>query len=83
MNLEEAVRALEHEHGRVLQQLNAINQAIIALSVDRPRRGRRTIAEQRFAALAPRRKRHMSASARARIAAAQRARWAKWKKENR
>ena len=66
------------------QELNRIDQAIAALEglgQAAPRRGRPPKLNQ--ALLVVERKRHrMSASARARIAAAQRARWAKQKGES-
>ena len=65
----EIVSALKSEASKLQNQLNSINSAMEILggknSVGRPN-GRR-------------KKRHMSASARARIAKAQRARWAKIK----
>ena len=74
--LHRAVKELESERSRLEKELERVNAALSALSglngvgSDRERRGaggRRTVRPQR----------HMSASARRRIAAAQKARWAK------
>ena len=62
--------ALKSEASKLQQQLNRVNSAIEALG------GRNSIGRPN----GHRRKRHMSASARARIAKAQRARWARIKK---
>jgi hypothetical protein len=67
--------------GQLRQELTRIDAAIAALeNLDgtRPRRGRPPKSAQPSQAITPRR-RTMSASARAKIAAAQRARWAKQK----
>jgi hypothetical protein len=66
--LAQVVGRLEVERKRIQNQLERITNALSALN------GRPT-----KASVGPKR-RIMSASARARIAAAQRARWAKWKK---
>ena len=59
--------ALKSEASKLQQQLDGLNSAIKALG------GRNSISNGR------RRKRHVSAAARARMARAQRARWAKIK----
>ena len=59
----EIVSALKSEASKLQKQLNSINSAIGVLG------GKNSVGRPR--------KRHMSASARARIAKAQRARWAK------
>jgi hypothetical protein len=66
--LAQVVGRLEVERKRIQNQLERVTNALSALN------GRRA-----KASVGPKR-RIMSASARARIAAAQRARWAKWKK---
>ena len=66
--LSNAVRDLQRQRNDIHAQLSALDNAISLLSSSTQRRGRRG---------GPRR---MSAAARQRIAAAQRARWAKWKK---
>lgn len=58
------LRQLQSERTRVTAQLNRLNDAISALTSGGKRRGRRK----------------MSAAAIARIRAAQKARWAKWRK---
>jgi len=66
VNLSKTVRDLETERNRLHAQLKTIDSAISVLSGLSSSRGRR-----------PRRK--ISAAGRKRIAAAQRARWARWK----
>jgi hypothetical protein len=65
-DLSKAVRDLQRERSSLQAHLNALDNAISVLRGLSSSRGRR-----------PRRK--MSAAGRKRIAAAQRARWAKWK----
>jgi len=65
-NLSKTIRDLQTERNRLLAKLNALDNAISVLGGLSGSRGR-----------GPRRK--MSPAARKRIAAAQRARWAKWK----
>ena len=68
--------------GQLRQELTRIDAAIAALeNLDgtRPRRGRPPKSAQPAQAITPRRRRDEHASARAKIAAAQRARWAKQK----
>ena len=69
VNLSQAVKQLHKERQRVQSQLNQLDSAIKALNGSSGNHRRSS---------GPRRV--MSAAARARIAAAQRARWAKWKK---
>ena len=52
------------EHDRVARQLHSLHRALVALKADGP----------------PRKRRKMSAAAKRKIAAAQRARWAKVKR---
>jgi len=76
LNLTEAVRQLKKEREqarRRLKQLDAALKVLGGLGGSNRRIGR----VQR----APKNRRPMSAAARKRIAAAQRARWAKWKVE--
>ena len=78
--LDRAVKELQTERSRLERELDRVNAALSALSslngVGRGR-GRRRAAGRR----AVRPQRHMSASARRRIGAAQRARWAKLRQE--
>ena len=68
MNLAVLLRQLRKERGRTQAELDGIGAALSALgSPNGSFKGVRT------------RKRHLSAAARRRIAAAQKARWAKWK----
>ena len=66
--MKQVLRALRSERERLTAELGRVEQAIAALNGLQRGSGRRT-------------GRTMSAAARQRIAAAQRARWAKWKKE--
>lgn len=66
-NLAEVLRELEHERGRIDEAIRAIGKLV----------GRNQTAK--IVSIAGRPKRTMSVAARRRIAAAQRARWAKWK----
>ena len=75
-SLQRAVKELQSERSRLARDLERVNAAINALSSLNSRgRGRERAAERR--AIHP--QRHMSAAARRRIAAAQKARWAKLK----
>jgi len=78
--LQRAVRELQSERNRLEKELERVDAALSALSSLNSRgrgRGRRGAAGRR----AVRPQRHMSASARRRIAAAQKARWAKLRQE--
>jgi hypothetical protein len=77
MALAEAVRQLRKEQQRLQSQLGRVTNALHAL--DSLGRGRGRAANGRRKPRA----RHMSAAARRRIAAAQRARWTKLKAKNR
>ncbi len=77
MNFAGTVRELRTERARVAERLDKLDEAIAALrtltgSGRRIRLGRTRVG-----------KRHLSAAARRKIAAAQRARWAKWKAKHR
>ena len=76
--LERAVKELQSERSRLEKEVERVDAALSALSNlnSRGRRGGRRRAAGRRTG---RPQRHMSASARRRIAAAQRARWAKLK----
>jgi|SRR5579863_3765604 len=74
MNIEGILQDLRHERGR-------LDAAISALEGGTARRGRRPGSGQSGAGSKTRGRRAMSADARARIAAAQRARWAKQKRQ--
>lgn len=63
--------ALKSEASKLQQQLDTLNSAIKALG------GKNSVGRPNGRPNGRRKKRHMSASARARIAKAQRARWAK------
>ncbi len=77
-NLSVVVNQLRRERDRVSRQLERIDNAIAALkTIGGGRNGRRSTAAAGRRGRRPRRK--LSAAARARIAAAQRARWAKVK----
>jgi len=73
-NLTKVVRQMRQERDAALTRVEQLDQALAALgSLDglrKPGRGSRKLGAKR---------RTMSAQARKRIAAAQRARWAKWK----
>jgi hypothetical protein len=60
------VKRLKKERGRVEKQLEGINAALVAFG-------------KVYAGTKPRKRRRLSAEARARIAAAQRKRWKAWK----
>jgi hypothetical protein len=78
--LDRAVKELQSERSRLQRELERLNAALGALaSLNSRGRGRRRTAGRR----AVRPQRHMSVGARRRIAAAQRARWAKLKAKNR
>jgi hypothetical protein len=73
-SLSQIVSELEAQRDKVQRELNRLNTAIGAL------RGTKTMnGSRRILAGSPKPRRTMSASARKRIAAAQRARWAAWK----
>lgn len=79
--LDRAVRELQSERSRLEKELERIDSALNALNSLNSRgggRGRRPKGRRR-PTIRP--QRHMSASARARIAAAQKARWAKLRKQ--
>jgi hypothetical protein len=73
--LDRAVKELQSERSRLEKELQRITAALAALNSlnGRGRGRRRAVAKRRTV----RPQRHLSASARRRIAAAQRARWAK------
>ena len=74
LNLDKVVLQLRKERDEVQQRVERLDQALTALgSLD----GLRTRARRLLTS--GRKRRTMSAAARERIAAAQRARWAKWK----
>lgn len=78
--LDRAVKELQSERSRLEKELERVNAALSALASLNSRgrgRGRRRAAGRR--AIRP--QRHMSAAARRRIAAAQKARWAKLRQE--
>ena len=76
-NLTGIIRKLRKERQRVHGEMERLNDALAALGspggLERESKGSR----------APKVRRPMSAAARKKIAAAQRARWAKWKKNKR
>ena len=78
LNLANAVRQLKMERDQAQRKLEQLNAALKVLGslggVSRRLRGSQTAGKKR---------RPMSAAARKRIAAAQRARWAKWKSARR
>ncbi len=79
--LDRAVKELKSERSRLEKELERVSAALSVLSSLNSRgrgRGRRRAAGKR---LAIRPQRHMSLSARRRIAAAQKARWAKLRQE--
>lgn len=69
VNLSQAVKQLQKERQRVQSELSKLDAAIHALNGSGAHRG-----------VSSRPRRVLSAAARKRIAEAQRARWAKWKK---
>lgn len=77
-NLAEVIRQLKKERGRARRELEQLDAALKVLgglgSLNRSFRRVQTVVRKR---------RTMSAASRKRIAAAQRARWAKWKAANR
>lgn len=80
--LDRAVKELQSERSRLEKELERVNAALSALSSLNSRgrgrgRGRRRAAGRRTV----RPQRHMSVAARRRIAAAQKARWAKLRQE--
>jgi len=77
-SLQRAVKELQSERNRLQRELERVDAALSALSrLNGHGRGRRGAAGRR----AVRPQRHMSASARRRIAAAQKVRWAKLRQE--
>ena len=73
-NLDEVVLQLRKERDGVQKRVEQLDQALAALgSLDGLRTGDRGLQPS------GRKRKNMSAAARERIAAAQRARWAKWK----
>ena len=72
-NLTGVIRQLQKERQRVHGEMKRLNAALAALGSPGSLEG-----SQR--SFAPKARRPMSAAARKRISAAQRARWAKWKK---
>lgn len=75
-NLSQIITDLQSENKRLEKELKKVRSAITVLSRLNGKTGRKAS----VAVLRPRRT--LSASARRRIAAAQRARWAKWKAAN-
>jgi hypothetical protein len=76
--LERAVKELQSERSRLEKEVERVDAALSALS-NLNSRGRRGGRRRAVGKRAVRPQRHMSAAARRRIAAAQRARWAKLK----
>jgi hypothetical protein len=75
-NLTQVVQRLKEERRQLQGRIEQLDEALKALTGPRGVRG---TARTRGPAHAPGKRRTMSAAARKRIAAAQRARWAKWK----
>jgi len=75
-NLAQVVQRLREERGQLQGRIEQLDEALKALT---SLRGVPGIDRRRGPAQAPGKRRTMSAAARKRIAAAQRARWAKWK----
>jgi len=75
-NLASVVQQLRKERDQVEKRVEQLDQALEALSGVA---GLRAISGRRGRVKVPAKPRTMSAAARKRIAAAQRARWAKWK----
>jgi hypothetical protein len=73
-NLAKVVAQLQHQRDEAQKQVNQLDQALAALGGINGLRTR-----GRSPRAVGRKRRTMSAGARKRIAAAQRARWAKWK----
>ena len=76
LNLTQVVQRLKEERGQLQGRIEQLDDALKALT---GLRGVRGTARRRSPAHAPEKRRTMSAAARKRIAAAQRARWAKWR----
>ena len=76
-NLTGVIRKLQKERRRVHGEMERLNAALAALG------SRGSLEGKSKPSRAPKTRRPMSAAARKRIAAAQRARWAKWKKNKR
>jgi hypothetical protein len=72
-NLTKVVRQLKKERERVQGEMGRLNAALAALG------SLGNLAGESMGIRVPKGRRTMSAAARKRIAAAQRARWAKWK----
>ena len=80
--LDRAVNDLHSERSRLERELQRINAALSALSnLNGSGRGRGRGRGRRVGTATVRPQRHMSATARRRIAAAQRARWAKLRQQ--
>ena len=75
-NLTQVVQRLREERGLLQGRIEQLDEALNALT---GLRGVHGAARKRAPAQATGKRRTMSAAARKRIAAAQRARWAKWK----
>lgn len=73
-NLTGVIRKLQKEKQHVQGEMERLNAALAALGSHRSLEGKSKGSQ------APKARRPMSAAARKKIAAAQRARWAKWKK---
>jgi len=81
-SLQRAVKELQSERNRLKRELERVDAALSALSSLNSRgRGRGRGRGRATGRRAVRPQRHMSASARRRIAAAQKARWAKLRQE--
>jgi len=75
-NLTQVVQRLKQERHQLQERIEQLDEALKALTGLGGVRGK---ARRRGPAQAPGKRRTLSAAARKRIAAAQRARWAKWK----
>jgi len=75
VKLAAALKELQQERVRAMHQVKGLDEVIAALGKLVTRNGERPVGSPRVAA----KRRTMSAAARRRIAAAQKARWAKWK----
>jgi hypothetical protein len=77
-NIAEAVNELKQERSRMVGQVRKLDKAIVVLRLLVGRNGLRPAVKKTGT-----KRRTMSAAGRRKIAAAQRARWAKWKAEQR
>jgi hypothetical protein len=77
VNLKKLFKQLQRERKRAQKELEHLDDAISAFGKVMGKAGRRAAVQSEKAVRRVRRR--MSAAARKRIAAAQRARWAKWK----